>query len=272
MYLYLRSLIRSIGPIDKILMYFLTYFRVKKSKKIFFLNYAKFEDLSAIIENYKYSILKTHRPPSQVMNIEILIKHITNFKIDGDIVEAGVFTGGSSAFMLLSILRNEGFNKRTFWGFDSFEGMPAPTKKDGNKAIKWIYGNSFKNENVNGELISHKINKTDYLECYEYLKNTNYPKKYIKLIKGWFQNTINTHKNNIKNISILRIDADFYESTLFVLSNLYDKVSKNGVIIIDDYGSFEGCRKAVDEFFEKRNLDKSIITFFDDQIVYFFKY
>ena len=266
----IRSTIRFIKPLDIFLMFILINLRVWSAKKYLNLN---FKDINhrSILKDYKYSILNTHRPITQIINLELIIKYLVKKKIKGDFVEAGVFTGGSSAYMLLSFLRNEKFNSRTFWGFDSFEGMPAPTKKDGIKAINWVYENNLKKKLIDGELVGNPMNRANYSQCLKYLIDTNYPRSNIKLIKGWFQNTIIQNKTKINKISLLRIDADFYESTYFVLNNLYDKIVPGGVIIIDDYGSFEGCKKAVDDFFHKRKLNLSSLTMFDNQIGYFYK-
>ncbi|MBU4510223.1 TylF/MycF family methyltransferase [bacterium] len=78
-------------------------------------------------------------------------------------------------------------------------------------------------------------------------------KKNIKMIKGWFQNTLPEYKNKIGKISLLRIDADWYESTKCCLENLYDNVIDEGFVVIDDYGTCFGAKKALDEFLEKKN-------------------
>ena len=77
--------------------------------------------------------------------------------------------------------------------------------------------------------------------------------------KGWFQQTLPLIKKEIGTIAILRIDADWYESTKVCLDNLYDKVIGGGYIIIDDYGYWEGCKKAVDDFIRERNLKTNIV-------------
>jgi hypothetical protein len=65
---------------------------------------------------------------------------------------------------------------------------------------------------------------------------------------GWFQDTLPHDAQALGAIALLRLDADWYESTAVCLKYLYPKVAKHGVVIIDDYGHFEGCRRAVDEF------------------------
>ena len=78
--------------------------------------------------------------------------------------------------------------------------------------------------------------------------------KKLYFVKGWFNNTIPIHKKSIGKIALLHLDCDWYESVKFCLEELYDNIIKGGFIIIDDYGHWKGCKKAVDEFIENRNL------------------
>ena len=96
--------------------------------------------------------------------------------------------------------------------------------------------------------------KNEYLKCIANISevknvfSTNYPKK-IKFIVG----DVKTLKTNIlKNISLLRLDTDWYESTKIELNKLYPKLSKGGILIIDDYNTWNGCKKAVDEYFKNK--------------------
>ena len=84
------------------------------------------------------------------------------------------------------------------------------------------------------------------------MKKTKYPTKLLKFIKGPVEETLVQHKP--KKISILRLDTDWYSSTKKELEILYPKLVKNGVIIIDDYGHWEGCRKACDQYFKNKKF------------------
>jgi O-methyltransferase len=92
----------------------------------------------------------------------------------------------------------------------------------------------------------------------------------VMIIKGWFQNTVPEYQSRIGPIAILRIDGDWYESTKVCIENLYDNVVDGGYVIIDDYGFFPGCKKAVDEFVERRAL-KARLSLIDYSRVYFKK-
>ena len=82
---------------------------------------------------------------------------------------------------------------------------------------------------------------------------TNYPINNFQLIKGKVEDTLPGIMLP-DSISLLRLDTDFYESTLHELKHLYPLLSKNGVLIIDDYGHWQGCKQAVDEYFDKENI------------------
>ena len=93
------------------------------------------------------------------------------------------------------------------------------------------------------------------------VKSINYPIEKIHFIKGKVEETI----PNImipEKIAVLRLDTDWYESTLHELEYLFPRLVKGGIIIIDDYGHWQGCKKAVDEYIEKNNIQDYRI---DDQ-------
>ena len=76
----------------------------------------------------------------------------------------------------------------------------------------------------------------------------------VHIIKGLFEDTITKYKMNIGKIALLHLDGDWYESTKVSLENLFDNIVPGGYIVIDDYGHWRGCKKAVDEFLKQRNL------------------
>jgi hypothetical protein len=183
-----------------------------------------------------------------VLNLEESIDYMAVRRLPGAIVETGVFTGGASAYALRSLKRH-GIIDRAYWGFDSFEGMPKPTAHDGQHAKDWLG-----TDDASGKLTGCDVNHSDYAATQNYLFSTGYPTEHIHLVKGWFQDTLPVTRAQIGPIAILRLDGDFYESTKVALECLFDSVVSGGVVIVDDYGSFEGCRKAVDEFLRARNI------------------
>jgi hypothetical protein len=236
-------------------------------------NYLYPAEVSAILGDYRYSISVTHRGILQVLNIEEAIKAVVAKKLSGAFVETGTFTGGASAYALRSLMRNEPGISRPYWGFDSFEGMPQPTVEDGDYAAQWIYGKRLVEvtpSQVAGNLTGSKVNLAQYDACLAHLHGTGYTKDDIHLVKGWFQDTLPSRVQAIGPIVILRMDGDFYESTKSVLEALYDSVVPGGFVLIDDYGGFEGCRRAVDEFLAVRNVSPHI-HYVDHSIHFFMK-
>ena len=177
------------------------------------------------------------------------IDYIVKSHIEGDIVECGVWKGGSMMLIAKRLLQlNE--NKRNLFLFDTFEGMSEPNVEDVNSV-----------DNKTAQELLAKENKFDgnNVWCYSSLdevksnlKKTNYPEEKLFYFKGKVEETL--PEPSIGKIALLRLDTDWYESTRHELEVLYDKVVEGGVLIIDDYGHWSGSKKAVDEFIEKRKL------------------
>jgi len=167
-----------------------------------------------------------------------LSEEINQRSVPGDIVECGVYNGGSAAIM--ASLCEKSPISRNVWLFDSFEGLPKPSDKDGEEAPAyegWCHG--------------------DLSKVKEVLRKLRIPESRVHIVKGWFQDTFPSAQ--IRDIAILHIDADWYESVKLCLEKFYDSVQPGGYIILDDYGDWEGCRIATDEFLKKRALDVKLI-------------
>lgn len=162
------------------------------------------------------------------------LKLLDNIKdLNGDIVECGVWKGGMSAALAFNIDKN-----RHFHLFDSFEGLPAPKQLDGEAAKAWSRGempNIFYN-NCSAE-------ETSAIQIMNETGQT------FTTYKGWFEDTI--PNNKIGEIALLRLDGDWYESTLICLEYLYPKLTQSGVVILDDYYTWDGCSKAVHDYLSK---------------------
>jgi len=161
--------------------------------------------------------------------------------IVGDIVECGVAQGGTAA-MMLETSRLVGSGSRHKWFFDSYEGLPEPTLED--------YENG-----KTGDFI-RPLPKGSCLGTIEQVGELMFgvlssSKDEVSLVKGWFQDTLPSMSSVIKSIAILRLDGDWYESTKIPLEHLYPLVSPGGIVVIDDYATCFGSRRATDEY---RNL------------------
>lgn len=184
--------------------------------------------------------------------------------VEGDFVECGVWRGGSAGLMGL-VLKDFDKAGRKLHLFDSFEGLPQPREEDGVKAAEYSGGVSA------GELTSvHQCEAgIDIVKNFLFGK-LGLPKDMVCFYQGWFQNTLPVLGNEPAKISVLRLDGDWYESTLVCLDHLYDRVSKGGTIILDDYYCWEGCQKATDEFREKRGIKEPLVRI-DNEAVYWIK-
>jgi len=170
-------------------------------------------------------------------NIRFCIDEILKNNIPGDLMEAGVWRGGSTIWMR-AILKVNGITNRTVWAADSFEGLPPKSLLDQNNSDPDLSQVAYLK--VSLEEVKKNFDRFDLLD------------EQVQFIKGWFKNSL-PHAP-IKKLALLRLDGDMYESTRDALQNLYDKVSPGGFVIIDDYNSWQGCRKAVNEFRHARNI------------------
>lgn len=199
--------------------------------------------------------------------------------IEGDFVECGVWKGGAVGIMALANLRY-GKKRRNLHLFDAFDDICAPNiEVDGKRAMEDVTKHSSINnqDELQGQLQPIKGiydfvggHGTEEI-CKELLiEKIKYPTQNIIFHKGWFQETVPIKKHDIDKIAILRLDGDWYESIKVCLENLYDKVQKGGLIVIDDYGYYEGCTKAVDEFLEVNNI-KTFLSYSTVGCRYFVK-
>jgi len=174
-------------------------------------------------------------------NLHKMMDYIRINNIDGDLIETGVWRGGATIFMK-AYLNFYKMDKKVFV-CDSFEGLPKPDLEKYPQDIGDAhYTNDYLNVSLDDVISNFSI--------YGLLDDK------VKFIKGWFSDTL--HNNDeIKSLSICRCDGDMYGSTIDVLTNLYDKLSSNGVIIIDDY-CLPNCVKAVSDFRNEKNIHSNI--------------
>jgi hypothetical protein len=166
-------------------------------------------------------------------NIRHCIKTVIEDQIEGDLIETGVWRGGG-AIMMKACLEAYGDTKRTLWCADSFEGLPPPELDRYPQDIGMIWHTQSELA-VSLEAVRSNFSKYALLD------------ERVKFLKGWFKDTLSAAP--IGKIAVLRFDGDLYASTMDVFNALYDKVSKGGFIIVDDYNIDEDvCRRAVNEF------------------------
>jgi hypothetical protein len=232
------------------------------------------EAREVILADYGAVCLHTQLGMAGICNLEALARDVIARGIVGSFVECGTWRGGALAYWARSFLRNGGRPDRSpIVGFDSFEGMPHMTSKDGESAARWLHGRSLEElspDLLTGALTSTGANVASEIDCREVVARTGFPEAKTAVVKGWFQNTLAAHKSAVGAIAVLRLDGDFYESTRCCLVTLYDQVLPGGAVVVDDYGAFAGCRRAVDEFMSERAV-RSPLLYVDSSVRYFYK-
>ena len=228
-------------------------YEIKKIKKInpLIFNLKKQNNFEEYYEICKRESLNVSK--ERFVSLYQTVNYIYKNDIDGDFVECGVFMGGSAMMMSYAMSEFETNNNKNkmIWLYDTFEGMANPS----------IYDENILNEKATVEL-KNKTKKENSKDIWAYssinyvkdnINKTNISLDRIKYVKGLVEETLS--KDKPKKISLLRLDTDFYESTKIELEELYPLLEIGGVIIIDDYGHWKGCKKAVDEYFEnKKNI------------------
>ncbi len=171
------------------------------------------------------------------------IRYILKNNIAGSIVECGVWRGGSMMLAAKVLLESKA-SERDLFLFDTFEGMPPPqaidTHPTGATAADLLDNEKSQRETSYIWAIATKA------DVQSNLQSTRYPADRMHFIQGTVETTIPSAAP--QQIALLRLDTDWYESTRHELNHLYSRVSRGGVVIIDDYGWWNGSRAATDEF------------------------
>jgi len=174
-------------------------------------------------------------------NIQSCLDVVRLENIAGDLVETGVWRGGASIFMRGYLAAWE-MNDRIVWVADSFEGLPVPS-------LPQDAGYDFSASKVPILAISIE-------EVQENFRRYGLLDDQVRFLKGWFCDTLPSAP--IEHLAVLRLDGDLYESTMDALNALYHRVTPGGFIIVDDYGDFAPCRRAVHEFRERHGISDCI--------------
>jgi O-methyltransferase len=183
----------------------------------------------------------TMTSPERVIGLCDAVRYVVSAGIEGAVVECGVWRGGSSMAAAL-MLRELGAADRDLYLFDTFEGMSAPSELD-RRAGSGVPA---------AELLATSARQAKVWayspldEVRANLQSTGYPTERVRFVQGKVEDTIPEHAPD--QIAILRLDTDWYESTRHELEHLFPRLAVGGVLIIDDYGAWEGARRAVDEF------------------------
>jgi O-methyltransferase len=174
------------------------------------------------------------------------VEHVHANAIAGDVVECGVWRGGSIVAVALTLLRIGA--RRRLWLYDTFSGMTPPSAHDKDfqgrsaadllaatdPATSWIWGRSA------------------LADVRSALAGTGYPEEQIEFVVGPVESTIPSRVPD--RIALLRLDTDWYASTYHELVHLWPRLVQGGILIVDDYGDWQGAKKAVDQYFHEAGL------------------
>ena len=175
-------------------------------------------------------------------NLQACIESVLREGVVGDLVEAGSWRGGATIFMR-GVLKANNVVDRIVWVADSFEGLPAPDRK-------------------NAEETGPDLSRVTYLKVSVDEVKSNFARfglldDQVRFLKGWFDESLPAAP--IERISVLRVDGDLYDSTLAVLRNLHPRVSPGGYVIVDDYHCWPGCKEAVETFLRENRIEVDIV-------------
>lgn len=193
------------------------------------------------------NLLPSHTLGSQenVDNVHSCVEAVLRDGVPGDLLEAGVYRGGQSILMK-GILEAYGVKDRKVILADSFEGLPEPDA----------------DANLDDVIAHELLKKVGLFAAGEDVVRENFARyglldENVVFIKGWFNESL--PKADIGPLAIMRLDADYYHSTMDALTNLYPKLSVGGWVILDDYGHPLGCRQAVGEFRAEHGITDPIL-------------
>lgn len=187
-----------------------------------------------------------------IQNLQLIDRFRT---VSGSIVECGVWRGGMSAG-IADVLGNE----RTYYLFDSFEGLPEAKSIDGKAAMDW-------QKNVHSQTFFNNCRAE--IEWAQKAMKLSAGKDHI-ITKGWFVDSLENFAPK-NEIAVLRLDGDWYDSTMVCLVKLFPKVASGGIVVIDDYYLWDGCSKAVHDYLSKNNITARIKQFEGGNLHYIVK-
>lgn len=183
--------------------------------------------------------------PERIAALRDAVRHVVATGVPGDLVECGVWRGGS-AMVMAATLQELGVADRDLYLFDTFTHMPLPGEHD---------------VDVFGQHAGEYYDVASESEAFRYLSlaavqdavaSTGFPRERTHFVQGMVEDTIPGQVPD--GIALCRLDTDWYESTAHEMEHLYPRLAPGGVLIIDDYGHFQGSRKAVDEYVAAHGL------------------
>jgi O-methyltransferase len=213
--------------------------------------WAKPRGLGLLVRMFRYhAIYRKFRDATLIgrdaylANLYLVDKHLADPSLrHGCIVECGTWRGGMAAGMALL-----GGSERSYYFFDSFEGLPPATAGDGSYAREWQQerdGSRYRNNCI-----------ATLEEFMQTMAVVGLPRDRLHVIKGFFEHSFPSAP--VPPIAVLRLDADWYDSTMLCLETFWRHLLPRALVVIDDYYDWEGCRKAVHAFLAKHGAAEAL--------------
>lgn len=175
----------------------------------------------------------------RLLNLQRLAGQLIDEGVPGDFIECGTWRGGSGA--LLARAGAAAMPPRKTWFCDSYQGLPRPSRIDGWYAQLWT-----------GHV---QASPADVEAC---LASLGVSLEQVEIVAGWFDEVLPGLATG--QLALLHIDCDWYDSVTTCLDHLYDRVAVGGFVVIDDYGYWPGCRRAVEDFLARRGIDAELVV------------
>jgi len=176
-------------------------------------------------------------------NLVECLTTVLDDEIPGDFIETGVWRGGATILMR-GALAAWGDEARSVWVADSFQGLPPPD------AVAWPADEGVDLSGEETLAVPRSVVEANFAR-YGLLDDR------VRFLEGWFADTLPTAP--IGGLALLRLDGDLYQSTWEALEHLYPKLSVGGIVIVDDHGAFEPCRRAVADYREQYDITDEIV-------------
>jgi len=189
------------------------------------------------------SVAHTMIGSRRLHNLRTLLEQVIENRVPGDVIETGVWRGGA-CIMMRAVLEAYAVRNRRVWVADSFEGVPPPKPE-------------FYPADVNEKFHEYAALSVPVEQVKRNFSRYGLLDDQVVFLKGWFHDTLPTAP--IERLALLRLDGDLYESTIVALRSLYDKLSINGYVIVDDYRVVPACKQAVDDFCAERRIAPEIV-------------
>lgn len=188
----------------------------------------------------------TQTTPERIVALRNAVRYVSRAGIAGDVVECGVWRGGSMMVAANELIAQQDTSRR-LWLYDTYTGMTAPTEHDttatGHTGEEWIAG-----ELARPEKGSTGVTGVALETVRANVESTGYPAANTTYVAGPVEQTLLAEPLP-ERIALLRLDTDFYESTRVEMEVLFPRLVPGGILLLDDYGYWQGARKAVDDYF-----------------------